>query len=275
MARISGHANGASRRRPGHTGIDALFRLYRKTRDAHAHALLTQAHMRLVDQVLRRYSRTRPDADDLQQVGYIGLINAVAYYDPARGVPFEAYARHFIEGEIRHFLRDHGSLIRQPRWAYELSRRVTTAIADLTQEFGRPPTIPEIARRANIAEDGVLEILKAREAVRTVSLDAEREGEDGHPLPQQDRIASRNLVSFQLPVEDRIVVTQTLERLSEMQRKVIYCLFYQDLTQTQAASILGISQRHVSRLMTAGLRKMRDMLAGPQPKEVEDRAVEG
>jgi RNA polymerase sigma-B factor len=239
--------------------VGGLFRTYRGTRDPALHGRLTTLYMPLVHQVARRYARSGIPIEDLHQIGYIGLMNAVNNYDPERSVKFETYARHLIAGEIRHYLRDQGTTVRRPRWLYEMDHRITRATTDLTQRVGRPPTTAEIARAVGVVEHDVTEVLQARESLRLVSLDEEREGDDGAPIAQRDRITTRH-ANGALPVEDRVLIADAVERLTGLQRKVIYYLFYLDLTQTEAARQLGISQKHVSRVMHAALRRLRETL---------------
>lgn len=238
---------------------DALFRAYRARREPEVHARLTCLYMPLVHQVARRYARSGIPLDDLHQIGYIGLMNAVTHFDPDRSVKFETYARHLIAGEIRHYLRDQGTTVRRPRWLYEMDHRISRAITDLTQRVGRPPTMAEIAGEVNVVEEDVQEVLQARESLRLISLDEEREGDDGAPIAQRDRITTKHVLGS-MPIEDHVLIADAIERLSTLQRKVIYYLFYLDLTQTEAARKLGISQKHVSRVMHAALRRLRETL---------------
>lgn len=247
--------------RPGGDSSAALFRAYRDERTDDLRGQLTTLFMPLVHQVARRYARAGIPLDDLHQIGYIGLMHAVANFDPDRNVKFETYARHLIAGEIRHYLRDQGTTVRRPRWLYELDHQVSRTVVGLTQRLGRPPIPAEIAAAAGISTDEVDEVLRAREALRFVSLDEERQGEDGVPMSQRDRITDAHTAAPPMPIEDRIYLADAVERLSGLQRKVIYALFYLDLTQTEAARKLGISQKHVSRLMHAALRRLRTSLA--------------
>ncbi|OLC28301.1 MAG: hypothetical protein AUH31_09770 [Armatimonadetes bacterium 13_1_40CM_64_14] len=239
------------------TGV--LFRAYRATRATDLHGRLTTLFMPLVHQVARRYGRSGIPTDDLHQIGYIGLMNAVSNFDPGRSVKFETYARHLIAGEIRHYMRDQGTTVRRPRWLYEMDHRIARAMTDLTQRIGRPPTSAEVAREIQVAEGEVAEVLQARESLRLVSLDEERESDDGAPIAQRDRISTKHGAGA-VAVEDRVLITDAVERLSGLQRKVIYYLFYLDLTQTEAARKLGISQKHVSRVMHAALRRLRETM---------------
>ncbi|GBD30980.1 RNA polymerase sigma-F factor [bacterium HR32] len=176
-------------------------------------------------------------------------------FDPDRGVKFQTYASHLVAGEIRHYLRDQVGVVRRPRWLSRLSRELERTVERLQQETGTLPGVEDIARAMNITPEGVQEILRARAASTPLSLDGPEE-------ERVRRIRHLRYETFQLPVEDRIAVLQAVERLSELQRKVIYLLFYQDLTETEAARRLRISQRHVSRVMHKALRQMATLLKG-------------
>lgn len=245
---------------PAAEDVAAAFRVYRQDHASEVRDRLTYMFMPLVHRVAARYRTFGVPLDDLYQIGYVGLLTAIAQYDPERGVPFEAYARPFISGEMRHHFRSQGSAVRRPRWIYELDYHIRRKVDELSQQLGRLPTLTEIADAVNVGEDGVLEVLRAREAVQAISLDdpGGNGGED--PAIRREVIVHKYYQSLQLPIEDRIRVAEAVERLSVLQRKVIYYLFYMDLTQTEAAKKLRISQRHVSRLMYAAVTRLREML---------------
>jgi RNA polymerase sigma-B factor len=234
----------------------SLFRTYRRTQDrALEHALVVR-YLPLVQRLARRYTRAGTLLEDLVQIGSVGLMHAVSTFDPDREVKFETYAFHHIAGEIRHFLRDGLEPIRSPRWARKLYADMTAAIGRLQQELGRTPTLEEIAGALNITEDSVRRVLDARSRVRVRSMNEMVDGRELRP----ELIVHQRYVSLQLPIEDRLVVMQALERLADRQRQVIYYFFYQDLTQSEVAKRLGISQRHVSRLLASALRHLTEPL---------------
>jgi RNA polymerase sigma-B factor len=252
-----------SRGRRGSTGptedLRALIVSYREDPTPDGQAALAARLLPLVGQVAQRYAGLGTAIDDLVQVGSIGLLHAIANFDLDRGVRFETYARHLIAGEIRHYLRDQGSVVRRPRWFHELDHRVRQAASALTQRLGRLPLVSEIADELGIPVRWVLEAARTRESFRFLSLDEVREDGDGTPVTAYDRLSSEQLLG-QITSEDRVLLADAVDRLSEMQRKVIYCLFYLDLTQTEAAQHLGISQKHVSRMMHAAVRRLREAL---------------
>jgi RNA polymerase sigma-B factor len=194
------------------------------------------------------------------QVGYIGLLNAVELFDPMRGVKFVTYASHLIRGEIRHYLRDHRDTIRKPRWLQKVNHQIEEAAARYISEEGRFPAVEQLASELNVEEDGLLEVLKTREVLRTISLEADEE--TGELRVDRDRTRHKGTGAVPLPLEDRIVLFEAMEKLNPLQRRVLYYLFFTDLTQMEAAKRIGISQKHVSRVLASSLSKLRALL-GP------------
>jgi RNA polymerase sigma-B factor len=171
-------------------------------------------------------------------------------------VPFEAYARTVISGEISHYLRDLAPIMRVPRWYQTLNRRLHQAHERLTGSLQREPSVEELADEMNVTPEGVHEIVRLRDSYNLASLSDERQG--GSTV-QVDAIKSRRYLSFQLPVEDRIALDRAIERL-EAERNLIHLFFYKDLTQTEIARRLGFSQKHISRLLAQSLRKLKEDL---------------
>ena len=243
----------------------ARFQEYRRTGDRRLQQELICHYLPLVQKIARRYVRPGAALEDLSQIGTIGLINAVKTFDPERGVKFETYAFHHVAGEIRHFLRDGLEPVRRPRWVRARYGDLATVVARAQQELGRTPTLAEIAMRMNITEDSVAEILQAYHQGRVRSI---------NELPEEQElrhgVAGREPHgSWQVLVEDRIVLLQAMECLAALQRQVVYYLFYQGLTQSEVAARLGVSQRHVSRLLASALRR----LAGPLKAALDVRSV--
>jgi len=233
--------------------ISEVFQQYRRTKDIGLYHQLVCQYLPLVRKIARRYVRQSIPLDDLIQVGAIGLMTAVNTFDPTRNVKFETYAYHHVAGEIRHYLRDDVDLMRTPRWARKAYGEMKAAGAELQQELGRSATLPEIAKRMRITDDELLEVLQAYGATRVERINDEAGG-DAQPAPRQ------RYVSFQLPIEDRVMLLQAIERLAEVQRKAVYYLFYLDLTQSETAKLMGISQRHVSRLLAAALKRLAPLV---------------
>jgi RNA polymerase sigma-B factor len=234
-------------------GVAAEFEAYRQNRSIENRDALILRYSPLVRSVAGHFGRALTERDDLEQVGYVGLIKAVERFDSSLGVPFEAYARTIVSGEISHYVRDLVPSMRVPRWYGNLNRRLHESRDRLESALQREPTIFELAEDMNVTPEGVREILQLRASYNLMSLTdytAERE-------PAIDRIRSRRYENFHLPVEDRIVLDRAIERLAAFERRVVDLFFYHDLTQTEIAKRLGFSQKHISRTLGAVLKKLK------------------
>jgi RNA polymerase sigma factor (sigma-70 family) len=231
------------------------FEAYLDSRSPDLRDELVLRHMGLVSSIARHFAFDPNMRDDLTQVGYIGLIKAVEQFDPTLGVPFEAYARRIISGEISHYLRDLAPTIKVPRWYRALSRRLHESRDRLIARFQREPTVAELAHDMNITDDGIREILRLRDAFNMLSIspgDAQTSME-----VRADLIKSQRHESFKLPVEDRIVLDMAIDKLAEFERRIVYLFFYMDLTQTEIAKRLGSTQRQISRALARSVSKIR------------------
>lgn len=235
------------------------FAAYVETRSLELRDTLVLRHMPLVKRVANHFATDPSMRDDLIQVGYVGLIKAVENFDASLGVPFEAYARPVIGGEMSHYLRDLAPIVRPPRWYRGLNRRLHAAREKLTASLQREPTLDELAEAMNITQEGVEEILKLRASYNLMSLSPNAEAPDTQV--RLEAIRSRRHVSFQLPIEDRVALDLALDQLAAFERHVVYLFFYMDLTQTQIASRMGSTQRQVSRILAKTLEKMRAHIA--------------
>jgi RNA polymerase sigma-B factor len=261
---------GASPHDPDPDGHLDAFRQLRRTDDPQTRQDLICYYLPLARRIARRYVRTGVPLDDLTQIGSIGLMNAVDSFDPERGVKFEAYAYHHIAGEIRHYLRDGAEHVRAPRWVRKSYGEVTTTAASLRQTLGRTPTVAEIARQMHLSVTGVLDILSAHNRARVHSINDLLEGQEVRP----DIVSDLQEPSSTLP-EDRLMLLAAMGRLPDLQRKVVYFLFYQDLTQSDVATRLGISQRHVSRVLTAALKRLSALLGPAEDGEAAASKPQG
>lgn len=218
---------------------------------------LVALHLPLVEHLARRFVNRGEPLDDLVQVGTIGLIKAVDRFDSERGVEFATYATPTIVGEIKRHFRDKGWAIRVPRRLQELRLALVSASAELTQELGRSPTVRELATRLCLDEDEVLEGLESANAYSTVSLDApDALGLDG---PSVGEVLGEEDDALET-VEFRESLRPLLATLPPRERRIVALRFYRQLTQTQIAAELGMSQMHVSRLLSRSLRQLRDAL---------------
>ena len=253
------HSRLADSRRPDGRSDDArTLRLLAAYHEGDRRALerILDGHGRLLSHIVRRYSRSSGETyEDLLQVGYVGLLKAVRSYESNSGARFSSYAYAMIDGELRHHFRDTG-LVKRPRWARSLYARISEATARLTTELERPPLPEEVAAEVNLSPAGVLEVLKLFSDTEVSSL--ERSGEEA----DLSAIKSLQYETFSLPVEDKILLEESLSSLTELQRKVVYLFFYKDLSQTEIGRRLGLPQRKVSRIIASSVKSLKERLTG-------------
>ena len=218
---------------------------------------LVALHLPLVEHFARRFLNRGEPLEDLVQVGTIGLIKAIDRFDRGRGVAFSTYATPTILGEIKRHFRDRGWAIRVPRRLQELRMSISSAGADLTQVLGRSPTVAELAGRLEVSEEEILEGLESANAYATLSLDAG--DEDGDATASMIDTLGEDDESLEL-VENRETILPLLESLGARERHIVTLRFFRGMTQSQIASEVGISQMHVSRLLTRTLAKLNEAL---------------
>ncbi|MFI6261868.1 SigB/SigF/SigG family RNA polymerase sigma factor [Micromonospora sp. NPDC051006] len=216
-----------------------------------------EAWLSLANHLARRYSGRGEPSDDLTQTAAIGLIKAIDKFDPSRGVDFAGYAIPTIVGELKRHFRDRTWDIRVPRRLQELRLQISDANSTLLQTLGRSPTVADIAAHLQITEEEVLEGLEGARAYNAVSLstptgDGERATELGDMLGGED-------AEYAL-AELRVSLGPALATLDEREQKILILRFYGNLTQSEIATQVGVSQMHVSRLLARALVKLRGQL---------------
>ena len=219
--------------------------------------ILVEEHLPLVRHFARRFSNRGEPFDDLLQVGTLGLIAAIDRFDPTRGVEFLSFAVPTITGEIKRHFRDQGWSVRVPRRLQELHLSLNTAVGELAQKNGRAPTPSELAEHLGIPREDVLEGLAVANAYRSSSLDERLSGEDDSPtlaatLGEEDAALEG--------VEYRESLQPLLATIPARERRILILRFFGNMTQSQIAADIGISQMHVSRLLSQTLAKLREGL---------------
>jgi RNA polymerase sigma-B factor len=214
----------------------------------------------LVKNIAYKFKNSGEPLEDLEQLGYIGLMNALNLYNQQRKVKFETYASWFISGEIRHYIRDKHQAIRIPHWITELNRKIDEFIIKYKEKAKQIPSLKKIAKEFNLTEEGVKEVLKARDVVHVVSIDQDSRNYDYNEYPVLDKIKNDHYESFRLPLEDLISLDLALNKLKNIQRKVVSYIFMKDLTQDKTAKKLAISQRQVSRIKNEALKSLKEEL---------------
>lgn len=225
-----------------------------------------QAWLPLAEQLARRYAGRGEPLDDIIQSASIGLIKAVDRYEPSRGTGFVAFAVPTVQGEIRRHFRDGTWQLRVPRRLQELRLAVRDASEELTQELGHTPSTGEVAEKLHVAPQEVAEGIGAARAYNTLSLDASASGtaEPGAELGDLIGEEDADLAYLEL----RMTLAPALARLPEREQRILSLRFYGNLTQTEIADRIGVSQMHVSRLLTRSLRMLRDVLTEDEPDQM-------
>lgn len=223
---------------------------------------LVTGYLPLAEHVAQRFSGRGVAKEDLVQVARLGLVNAVDRFDPAKGGEFLAFAVPTVMGEVRRYFRDAGWVLRVPRRLKDLHISISNASSTLSQRLGRAPTPSEIAEHVGLSRDEVYEGLEAGHAYHSMSLDEVISG-DTDDLELGDTLGEQD-TAFE-GVENHETLQPLVQRLPERERKILVLRFTHNLTQTQIAERVGISQMHVSRLLSRTLQQLREGLLATPP----------
>ncbi len=218
---------------------------------------LVRGYLPVAQHIARRFSGRGEPLEDLVQVATVGLINAIDRYSPDRGSDFFSFAVPTISGEVRRHFRDLGWSMRVPRRLKDLHVSINGVVSELSQSLGRAPKPTEIAERLGIPVADVLEGLEASEAYRSSSLDEMLSSEQGSATVGElvgEADAELDRVDFQQALRP------VLAELAERERTIVLLRFFGNMTQTQIAEQVGISQMHVSRLLAQTLDRLRTRL---------------
>jgi len=233
----------------------ALFLRFQRQRDRAARDELIERFMPLARQLARRYQRANEPLDDLIQVASIGLVKAVDRFDLERGVAFSSYAVPTILGELKRYFRDSGWAVHVPRGIQERAMQVDRALKELGGKLGRSPSVDEVAEHLDASVEDVLAAMEAGQAYEAVSLDAQRSAGETDSDTFADSIGVED-ERFEL-VEYGATIAPTLKALPKRDQVVLHLRFVEDMTQSQIAERIGVSQMQVSRLIRRALARLR------------------
>ncbi|MFG3226905.1 SigB/SigF/SigG family RNA polymerase sigma factor [Kitasatospora sp. NPDC048194] len=225
---------------------------------SYVRSTLVELNLSLVRYVIRRFDAHREPQEDLLQVGAVGLIKAIDRFDPEREVEFSTFAIPTVLGEIRRHFRDTTWAVHVPRRLQELRITLAKAQDDLTVQLDRAPTVAELAGHLGLPESEVIEGLTAAQAHTTGSLDHGSAEDDEGPGPLADRLGQED-AAITL-AENLVALKPLIAELTARERLLLSLRFTEELTQSQIGARLGLSQMHVSRLLTRILKKLRDGL---------------
>ncbi|HEY8811670.1 MAG TPA: SigB/SigF/SigG family RNA polymerase sigma factor [Candidatus Dormibacteraeota bacterium] len=244
-----------------------LHREYRATDDPEKRdrirERLVEGYRSLVYFLARKFMNRGEPLEDIVQVGFLGLIKAIERFEPDLGNEFTTFATPTVTGEIKRYFRDKGWAIRFPRRLQELYQQVVRMNEDLKKDLGRTPRVAEIAERLKVSEEEVLEAMEMSPAHAPMSLNATigSDGDEGRSLFESIGNPDPNLDR----VEMRDVLRRAMEHLTPRERSIMAMRFYDEMSQSEIAKKLGISQMHVSRLQRAALEHLREVV--PQDAE--------
>jgi RNA polymerase sigma-B factor len=240
-------------------GERRLLERYAKDHSPTVREELVDRFMPLARRLASRYAGGAEPFDDLVQVASVGLVKAIDRFDPERGTAFSTFAVPTILGELKRHFRDRGWSVHVPRDVQERILKVERAMAELPAKLGHSPTVHEIAVRIEATDEEVLEAMHAAQGHHAVSLDTTSTTGDGdEPGPLRDRIGEED-IAFDT-VEYGEAIGPVLDEISERDRKVLHLRFVKDMTQSEIAEQVGVSQMHVSRILRATIEKLRERI---------------
>jgi RNA polymerase sigma-B factor len=237
--------------------------LWRNRSRESARAALVERYMPLARSLARRYERSSEPLDDLVQVASLGLVKAIDRFDPDRGIAFEAFAVPTILGELRRYFRDCCWDVHVPRRTQENALQIEAARRQLTGDSSRSPTVAELAQYLELDVEQVLDAMQAAHAYGALSLDAPRDAGAGEAGGTYADTLGAVDERFEL-VEDGTAIAGALKHLSARERKVLALRFGEELTQSEIAERIGVSQMHVSRLLRRAIEQLRVLAHGPE-----------
>jgi RNA polymerase sigma-B factor len=240
--------------------------LFRRNAAAPEPALVEELVRRfepLIRSVARRYNSRGEPLDDLIQVANVGLLKAIARFDPDRGFAFTSFATPTMLGELKRYFRDSGWAVHVPRGVKERAVELARVIEELSARLGRSPSVTELAESLGATEEETLEALEAYHARHAAPLDHGSDDDDNAPLSPA---AVMGAIDERLEQAEYLtMIAQGVETLSDADRTILYLRFACDLTQSEIARRIGISQMQVSRLLRAAIEKIRRVSGETDP----------
>lgn len=238
-------------------GLDQLFLRWQQHADPAAREALVRRFMPLTRSLARRYDRSSEPFEDLLQVASVGLLKALDRFDPQRGHSFASFAVPTILGEMRRYFRDCGWSVHVPRGDQERALKVRDANETLTSESGHAPTVNQLAVYLELDTEQVIDALQASQAYEALSLDAPRPEAEDEAITFGDSMGHED-ERYELVELDATIVA-ALEHIPARERAMLHMRFVEELTQTEIAARVGISQMQVSRLLRRSLDQLRGL----------------
>jgi RNA polymerase sigma-B factor len=243
-------------------GSAELFRRWRRFADRRARDELIERFLPLARKLARRYIPSSEPYEDLVQVASLGLVKAVERFDPDRGFAFTSFAVPTIVGELKRYFRDAGWALHVDRGAQERARKVLDAQQKISARTGRPPTVGELAQYLEVSDEEVLDGLQTAEAYDAMSLDAPVQNDADGTTSRLESIGNED-TRLEL-VDEQATIFAAARHLPHRERQILFLRFNEDLTQTEIADYVGVSQMQVSRLLRKSLHRLRELTDDPR-----------
>jgi RNA polymerase sigma-B factor len=234
-----------------------LFERWRRFEDRRARDELIERFLPLARKLARRYASSGEPYDDLVQVASLGLVKAVERFEPDRGFAFTSFAVPTIVGELKRYFRDSSWALHVDRGAQERARKITEAQREIAARAGRPPRVDELALYLEISQEEVLDGLQVADAYDALSLDAPIAGDDAEPSTRLDILGCDD--DELARVDQQATLFAAARHLPKREREILFLRFSEDLTQSEIAARLGVSQMQVSRLLRRSLHRLREL----------------
>jgi RNA polymerase sigma-B factor len=249
---------------PGALEPDELLRRYREREDPAVLEEIVKRFEPLARSVARRYQSRGEPLEDLTQVAMVGLLKAIARFEPDRGFAFTSYATPTMLGELKRYFRDSGWAVHVPRGVKERALELATVTDRLASKLGRSPSLEELAEAMHSTEEQTLEAIEAYHARHAAPLEAGSD-DDEAGVPALSAVLGAEDVRL-AQAEYLTMIAKGVETLSDSDRLILYLRFGRDMTQSEIASRVGTSQMQVSRLLRAAIEKIRQV-SGDTPEE--------
>ncbi|MGI8711802.1 MAG: SigB/SigF/SigG family RNA polymerase sigma factor [Solirubrobacteraceae bacterium] len=253
--------------------VDELFRRHRTVPDPALVEELVRRFEPLTRSIARRYYSRGEPLDDLMQVANVGLLKAIARFDPQRGFAFTTFATPTMLGELKRYFRDSGWALHVPRGVKERAVELARVSEQLAAQLGRSPSVPELATALGVSEEQTLEALEAYHARHAAPLDHGSDEDDGGPGSLTAVLGAEDERLEQ--AEYLTMIARGVDTLSDSDRLILYLRFGRDLTQSEIAQRVGTSQMQISRLLRAAIEKIRRVSGDPDPPTVREGADSG
>jgi RNA polymerase sigma-B factor len=254
--------NGAADRDRQRAEEQAVLEQYARTRDPRQLEELVERFLPLARRLAARFRGGREPFDDLVQIASVGLVNAITRFDPSRGYAFATFAKPTILGELRRHFRDRTWTVHVDRGLRDRHRRVEAALAEMTTRFGRSPSIGELAEQLGWTDEDVAEAIDAGMARQAVSIDVGTQDDDEEAGSVIETLGNRD-PGYDV-VEYGQAIAPVVAELSERDHTILRLRFLEDMTQSEIAARLGVSQMQVSRILRSVLEQLRDQVRDPR-----------